>query len=91
MPKFNLYPTPRPDQADGSDARVEVGWGPNGVQFATTKLQPGAERGYEYFTGPDGQKWRSWDGQFVDLDRDQINNLIRHLREARDKAFGRDE
>lgn len=31
------------------------------------------------------------DGLYVDLDRDQINRLIRNLRRARDQAFGRDE
>ena len=30
-------------------------------------------------------------GQWSDLDRAGCNNLIRGLREARDKAFGRDE
>lgn len=30
-------------------------------------------------------------GWFADLDRHGINNLIRHLRRARDQAFGRDE
>jgi hypothetical protein len=30
-------------------------------------------------------------GVWCDLDRAGINNLIRSLREARDKAFGRDE
>jgi hypothetical protein len=31
------------------------------------------------------------EGQFADLDRRQINDLIRLLRKARDRAFGRDE
>lgn len=30
-------------------------------------------------------------GVWADLDRAGINNLIRSLREARDKAFGKDE
>ena len=30
-------------------------------------------------------------GQFVTLDRDGCNKLIRTLRRARDQAFGRDE
>lgn len=29
--------------------------------------------------------------QYVDLDRRQVNLLIRHLRRARDQAYGRDE
>ena len=31
------------------------------------------------------------EAQFVTLDRPRINDLIRHLRRARDQAFGRDE
>lgn len=31
------------------------------------------------------------DGFYVQLDRRGINDLIRHLRRARDQAFGRDE
>lgn len=31
------------------------------------------------------------DGFYVQLDRRGINQLIRHLRRARDQAFGRDE
>lgn len=31
------------------------------------------------------------DGFYVNLDRRGINDLIRHLRRARDQAFGRDE
>lgn len=31
------------------------------------------------------------DGFYVDLDRRGVNDLIRHLRRARDQAFGRDE
>lgn len=30
-------------------------------------------------------------GWYVDLDRHKINDLIRHLRRARDQAYGRDE
>ena len=30
-------------------------------------------------------------GFHVSLDRDQVNNVIRALRKARDQAFGRDE
>jgi hypothetical protein len=33
----------------------------------------------------------AWDGQYVDLDRGQINELIRNLRRARDQAYGHDE
>lgn len=32
-----------------------------------------------------------WDGFYTDLDRRGINDLIRHLRRARDQACGKDE
>lgn len=31
------------------------------------------------------------DSSYIDLDRRGINDLIRHLKRARDKAYGRDE
>jgi len=30
-------------------------------------------------------------GVYINLDRNGLNDLIRHLRRARDKAFGKDE
>jgi len=42
--------------------------------------------------GQDAERRRTWaDGFYVTLDRQGINHLIRHLRRARDQAFGRDE
>ncbi len=96
MPKTNVY-------ASRDDSRrVEVGWQPGGgVQIGSTVRNPvklttpaggititatGSTPGGT--TDEDG--W-AWDGQFPDLDRHGINQLIRALREARDKAFGRDE
>lgn len=38
--------------------------------------------------GNDGEAIR---GRYTSLERDQINELIRHLRRARDYAYGRDE
>lgn len=32
-----------------------------------------------------------WDGFYTDLDRRGINQLIKHLRHARDQACGKDE
>jgi hypothetical protein len=98
MPKTNVYPTPRPDQPEGADSRIEIGWDPYGwVQIATTNLQPGAKRNQDYMDPKPGDEdlplhlRRAWQGWFVDLDRYRINELIRALRAARDKAFGRDE
>jgi hypothetical protein len=77
-----IYPLPNPDGTN-ADRRVEVGWSRDRyVAVATTRVsakQPG-----------DGETL--WDeGQHVDLNREQINELIRVLRRARDQAFGRDE
>ncbi len=98
MPKINVYPVPHSDGTD-ADTRVEVGWHPNGeVQIGAAIRQPitvttGA---VEATTGvpaapPATDEHGAWTGQYVDLDRHGINQLIRALREARDKAFGRDE
>lgn len=42
--------------------------------------------------GPTGDALQpAWQGQRMTLSREQINNLIRALRDARDAAYGRDE
>lgn len=60
--------------------RVEVGWQKDTgcVQVATT--DPAA---------PTSESVGA--GLWVDLERQNINDLIRLLRKARDQAFGRDE
>lgn len=92
MPKMSIY-----QAASGpggvQQLRTEVGWNREGtVQVGTTKLVDGADPTSEYLPAADGQPPRpAWEGWNMDLDRGQINQLIRVLREARDKAFGRDE
>ncbi len=102
MPKVNVYPSsPNPDSVP--DRRVEVGWHPHGfVQIGTTVRNPVKAIKVDGVDGTtatmavspggtvDEDGW-TWDGQFTDLDRHSINQLIRALREARDKAYGRDE
>lgn len=84
MPKINVYPPyTLPDQAI---TRVEVGWHNGGAQVATTRLTNPTNVTVD---GPNEPEWKS--DTYVDLDRQGINNLIRALREARDKAYGRDE
>ncbi len=98
MPKITVA-------ASGDDGRrVEVGWTANGcVQIGTTTRNPikaiqvtGIDGTTATMVGPgavatrDEDGW-TWDGQYTDLDRHGINRLIRALREARDKAYGRDE
>jgi hypothetical protein len=94
MPKFNLYPYPNPDGTN-ADSRIEVGWSkwPTGdVRVATTVLQPGADRNSDLMPSTPDEPYRpAWDGRFVGLDRNQVNELIRRLRRARDEAFGADE
>jgi len=81
----------------GATRRVELGYTSHdlggGVQIATTVREHGSDPTREYIeTGdPKDPLRRVWDGQFVNLDRGSINQLIRELRIARDKSFGRDE
>lgn len=87
MPKVNVYP-PCPTDAI-ADRRVEVGWHNGGVQIATTAL---VNPSNIVLTNPPTTPEPEWKSDsYVDLDRGGINNLIRALREARDKAYGRDE
>lgn len=59
---------------------VHVGWDRTGhVQLAT--------KGWLHGAAPDDPEV----GLYADLNREQINTLIRHLRRARDTAYGRDE
>jgi hypothetical protein len=86
MPKTNIYPPcPTPDGV--ANRRVEVGWMGGTVQVATTLLTNPANLTVD---DPHAEpEWKS--DSYVDLDRQGVNNLIRALRQARDKAYGRDE
>ncbi len=98
MATHNIYPHPNPDGSN-ADSRIELQWQRGGdVRIASTKWRgegapdtaqvylPGSHTG----TAASGLPL-AWDGQFIPLDRDQVNHLIRQLRAARDQAFGRDE
>jgi hypothetical protein len=90
MPKFNLYEKSTGLPGD-TPARVEVGWTASGgghVQIATCSDNLENLRALGKAAAPEQEDWR---GIFMVLDRDGINELIRNLRIARDKAFGRDE
>lgn len=91
MPKSSYYENARPDGTQ--QRRFEIGWNRDGgVQIATTRLAEGAEPDSEWLDAADGAEPKpAWDGQWMDLDRYQVNELIRALRRARDQAFGRDE
>lgn len=75
----------RTDQHGGLTEAVRIGWSPDcNVQIATVLMAPTDGALAVQITNPCDQ------GQFVDLDRESINRLIRTLRTARDKAFGAD-
>lgn len=66
----------------GSDVQVEVHWKPypaGHVQIATV------------LAGDDKKPSDRFKGLYASLNRDEINTVIRNLRRARDRAFGRDE
>jgi hypothetical protein len=69
-------PTPIPSPMT---FQVKVGWNKEtgDVQIATVN--------------EDAEPFSAAGGLHVNLDRQGINDLIRHLRRARDQAFGRDE
>ncbi|HEX6872670.1 MAG TPA: hypothetical protein VF163_16355 [Micromonosporaceae bacterium] len=83
--------------------RVSIGWSRG--QFAQlgvgTKVDPkdsvlaaidgsGAAIAPDAYLG-DVELGEEWKSEWIDLDRQMINQLIRELRKARDEAFGRDE
>lgn len=84
MPKEYVYgiatvlpPGPQ-DSGSTRESIVGVGWG---------RDQGMVQLGTVY----DRDSYDPCLGVYVDLDRNQINKLIRVLRRARDQAFGRDE
>ncbi len=85
MPKTTVYPPHT--QPNHATTRVEVCWHNGGVQIATTALVNPTTLSVDNAVAE--PEWKS--DSFVDLDRRGINTLIRALREARDKAYGRDE
>ena len=75
----------RADEQGGELPAILVGWHSNGwVQLASV-LKQSVEGSTSELEAKVDQ------GQFIDLDRDACNQLIRMLRRARDAAYGRDE
>jgi hypothetical protein len=87
MPKEYITTTAERKQCDEVGLRnraVRIGWDRIGYVQLATVLQAGTD-------GAPGHEVAEVDeGQFVDLDRDSINRLIRTLRKARDAAYGAD-
>jgi hypothetical protein len=98
MPKHYIYPNPNPDGTDAR-GRIELHWQRDTyVQVATTRFagQGQVDTTITYLAeqGPRtevNEPALAWPGEYVELDRQQVNHLIRQLRIARDQAFGKDE
>ena len=70
------------DPDDETEVLVKVAWGEDYVQVASVAREAVTHTTLQL---PEGDGW------YVDLDRRGINELIRNLRRARDRAYGRDE
>lgn len=83
MPRESVYGT------DGDNTAVKVGWDHTG----SVQVGVGASGGFTFVEPlPKGVTVNGpYDDLWVSLDRHGINTLIRHLRKARDTAYGRDE
>lgn len=87
MPKEYIIPEhvkKRCDDGGGRRESVRVGWDRIGYVQLATVLQAGTDG------APSEHASEVDQGQFVDLDRESINRLIRTLRKARDQAYGSD-
>lgn len=86
MPK-EIVRAPQDLTEDGAYTVVEIGWSREAghVQLITKATNEFGHRMVE----DEGIHYT--DGMYTSLDRRGINDLIRHLRRARDQAFGRDE
>lgn len=85
-----LASSPQPLETNG--LRLQWSKGETGhVQVVTTRFKPG-----EFQLNPTWMPEREGEfgldtAQWASLDRATINDLIRHLRQARDDAFGKDQ
>lgn len=91
MPKERIQST------TAGEFDIVVAWGRDThVQVATTANDADSRlRGWtesvDGVEAPAGSSFTMFDGWHVDLTRQQVNDLIRVLRKARDQAYGRDE
>lgn len=89
MPKEVIYSDQLPwSEEDPGVAVVEVRWGRDTghMQLVTKAIHRATG---DRLSDDEGIHYT--DGFYVDLNRSNINDLIRQLRRARDQAFGRDE
>jgi hypothetical protein len=92
MPKESVFGAQHvfdPDEANPKVPVVHVLWGRE--QQGTVQIVSRAEDPHGGRWAGDSSETHFTDGMYVNLDRPSINKLIRHLRRARDQAFGRDE
>lgn len=64
---------------DGEERLINVGWGTGHIVQIATSSRASITHDTLH------------DGFWVNIDRDGINELIRALRKARDRTYGRDE
>lgn len=84
MATLNIYEGPCPPECrDHGRVRVQYLSGQH-VNLAVERTTDFRETGEPVWNEVDGGLW-------VGLSRDGINQLIRGLREARDRAYGKDE
>lgn len=82
MPRESVY------GSDDSGNAVKVGW----ERDKHVQVGVGGPVDFTFTTPlPDGVQADVYNGLWVTMTRQGINDLIRHLRRARDAAFGRDE
>lgn len=81
MPKEVIYPR-QSETGDNPAPWAEVSWS---KEYEHVQLVTKAADGIKLEPTPEGNGW------YVDLNRTQINRLIRALRRARDDSFGKDE
>lgn len=104
MPKVNIYEPHGGDlpPADGvpyDGRRVSVGWAKGthaqiGIGKVDGNLVVGPQASWSgdfLLEAEKDEHGLPWKTEWVNLDRNTINQLIRELRAARDAAFGRDE
>ncbi len=84
----------------GNSVRLVVRWGrrettymPEGSDFPCVSVSDGVMVATEALQTAEDGKSSDWEalGATWELDRGDVNELIRVLRKARDQAFGRDE
>lgn len=81
MPKELIFQHTKNGDPDTERPVLRVGWSREGSHVEVASLMPD---GVALNPGPEANGW------FVQLERSDINRLIRLLRKARDAAYGSD-